>query len=114
MKESGKYQWHKSPKSSSEYLIDKKNGDIYRFSNHWGIVASCIWDIDGKNNSVWDIAKSNVRDFERKDTGVYMNPIYRTKKVEAAEIVLPRLKKLVSDNENYYLTDKAKKKKLSY
>ena len=47
---------------------------------------------------------------ERKDTGVYMNPIYRTKKVEAAEIVLPRLKKLVSDNENYYLTDKAKKR----
>lgn len=109
MKKSGKYDWHQSPKSSSEYLIDNKTGDVYRFSDHWGRVASCTWDITGENDNKWDIAKSNIKDFERKETGIYFNPEYRTKLVEAAKIVLPRLKKLVSENKSYYLTDKAKK-----
>lgn len=109
MKKSGKYHWHQSPKSSSEYLIDEKTGDVYRFSDHWGRVASCTWDIVGENDNKWDIAKSNIKDFERKETGIYFNPQYRIKMVEAVEIVLPRLKKLVSENKNYYLTDKAKK-----
>lgn len=46
MRESGKYEYHKSPMSSSEYLIDKESGDIYRYSDHWGNVGSCRWDID--------------------------------------------------------------------
>lgn len=109
MKKSGKYDWHQSPKSSSEYLIDNKTGDVYRYSDHWGIVASCTWNITGENTNKRDIAKSNIKDFERKESGIYFNPEYRTKLVEAAKIVLPRLKKLVSENKSYYLTDKAKK-----
>lgn len=109
MKESGKYDWHQSPKSSSEYLIDNNTGDIYRFSDHWGRVASCSWDIKSESEQKWDIAKSNIKDFKRKDSGVYFNPQYRIKMVEAAEIVLPRLNKLVSENKDFYLTDKAKK-----
>ena len=45
MKDSGKYTYKQSPKSSSEYLIDKETGDIYRYSDHWGRVASCEWDL---------------------------------------------------------------------
>ena len=37
---------HKSPKSDSTYWHDEKNGLVYRSANHWGEVASCIWDID--------------------------------------------------------------------
>lgn len=109
MKNSGKYHWHKSPKSSSEYLIDESNGDVFRFSDHWGRVASCTWGLISDNENKWDIAKSNIKDFERKETGMYFNPIYRTKMLEAANKVLPRLKKLASENPKYYLTDKAKK-----
>lgn len=109
MKKSGKYDWHKSPKSSSEYLIDKKTGDVYRFSDHWGIVASCDWGIESESEEKWDIAKSNIKDFKRRDMGIYFNPQYRIKMVEAAEIILPRMKNLVSENKDFYLTDKAKK-----
>ncbi|MGC3978204.1 MAG: hypothetical protein QM751_08280 [Paludibacteraceae bacterium] len=109
MKESGKYHWHQSPKSSSEYLIDEKNGDVYRYSDHWGRVASCSWDIESESEQKWDIAKSNIKDFKRKDSGIYFNPQYRIKMVEAAEIILPRMKNLVSENKDFYLTDKAKK-----
>lgn len=109
MKKSGKYDYHQSPKSSSEYLIDNKTGDIYRFSDHWGRVASCTWGIIGENENKWDIAKSNIKDFKRKDSGIYFNPQYRIKMVEVAEIILPRIKNLVSENKDFYLTDKAKK-----
>ena len=109
MKKSNKYDWHQSPKSSSEYLIDNKTGDIYRFSDHWGRVASCVWGISSKIENGWDIAKSNIKDFKRKDSGLYFNPQYRIKIVEAVEIILPRLKKLVNENKDFYLTDKSKK-----
>ena len=46
MKSSGKYEFHESPKSHSEYLIDRESGDIYRYSDHWGDVASCEWKLD--------------------------------------------------------------------
>ena len=46
MKESGQYEWHKSPLSDSEYLVDRKSGDIYRLADHWGKVSSCNWQID--------------------------------------------------------------------
>ena len=46
MRESGKYEYHESPMSPSEYLTDKESGDIYRYSDHWGNVGSCRWNID--------------------------------------------------------------------
>lgn len=114
MKESKKYKHHQSPKSNSEYLINKETGDIYRYSDHWGRVASCIWDIETNSNHTWDIAKSNIKDFKRKDFGACFNPRYRIKKVEAAKLVLPQLKKLVSENKDYYLTDRAEKEVLNF
>lgn len=109
MKKSGKYDYHQSPKSNSEYLIDKTNGDIYRHSDHWGKVASCDWDIVHTSDNVWDIAKSNIKDFKRKKNSpsVYLNPVYRTKMVEAAKLVLPQFRKLVTDNKDFYLTKQA-------
>lgn len=110
MIDSKKYDWHRSPKSSSEYLIDKETGDIYRYADHWGKVASCDWDLISKNEGGgYNIAKSNIKNFVRKDSGVYFNPQYRIKIVEAANIVLPRLKNLVSENKDFYLTEKARK-----
>lgn len=109
MKNSSKFEHHKSPKSDSEYLVDKSNGDIYRFSDHWGRVASCEWSLNTDNEGVVrNIAKSNVKDFSRKDTGVYLNPKYTDEILEAGKIVLSKLKKLCVNNDKYYLTDKAK------
>lgn len=34
---------HYESESGSEYLVDKKTGDIYRLSDHWGNVGSCMW-----------------------------------------------------------------------
>ena len=32
--------------SISEYVLDKENGLIYRYSDHWGKVGTCNWPID--------------------------------------------------------------------
>lgn len=85
MKSSNKYEFHKSPNSSSEYLIDRNNGDIYRFSDHWGDVSSCLWTINGTNGvkpyktsygliEPFSIGKSNIDNFSRdkKDLKYWM------------------------------------------
>ena len=120
MKNSDKYDWHQSPKSSSEYLIDKKTGDIFRLADHWGRVASCNWrivpncEIDNENSNIFDIGKANIKDFSRKDSGFYFNPKFRDAMVATAHAILPNMKKLVSDNKKFYLTDKANKRVKSF
>ena len=68
MKESGSFEFHESPNylSGSEYLLDRKTGDIYRYSGHWGRVASCEWDIDADDIPyvLYLIGKANIRDFQ--------------------------------------------------
>ena len=107
LKNSKKYIHHISPKSESEYLINEKNGDILRYSDHWGKVASCEWDLISENTSKWNIAKSNLKDFKRMNSGIYLNPSYIIKYIEAAKLVLPKIKETVSDNKEFYLTKKA-------
>lgn len=120
MKNSDKYDWHQSPKSSSEYLIDKKTGDIFRLADHWGRVASCNWrivpncEIDNENSNIFDIGNANIKDFSRKDSGFYFNPKFRDAMVATAHAILPNMKKLVSDNKKFYLTDKANKRVESF
>nr|DAO60346.1 MAG TPA: hypothetical protein [Caudoviricetes sp.] len=120
MKNSDKYDWHQSPKSSSEYLIDKKTGDIFRLADHWGRVASCNFrivpnfEIDNENSNIFDIGKANIKDFSRKDSGFYFNPKFRDAMVATAHAILPNMKKLVSDNKKFYLTDKANKRVESF
>lgn len=65
---SGLYEYHKSPLSSSEYLI-AQDGTIYRKSCHWGKVASCRWDLveeDGvaRFSNVFAIGKCHISQFE--------------------------------------------------
>lgn len=54
--------------SSSVYIID--GDEVYRFSDHWGRVASCFWDL---NEPIprwlighYIIAKANFSDFLQK------------------------------------------------
>jgi len=42
-----KYSPYKS--SNSRYVIDRENGKIYRYSDHWGNVGSCVWPIDSEH-----------------------------------------------------------------
>lgn len=61
---------HKSPKSDSTYWHDEEKGLVYRCANHWGEVASCIWDIDKETegfggNKGYTIGVANIKDFVR-------------------------------------------------
>ncbi|MGN1172164.1 MAG: LPD5 domain-containing protein, partial [Muribaculaceae bacterium] len=71
MKGSGRYEWHRSPLSRSEYLVDRESGDIYRRSDHWGRVSSCYWSLDGSDVKGRDvIGVANISDFRgRRGTG---------------------------------------------
>lgn len=111
MKKNDELTFHKSPKSYSEYLINKTTGEVYRYSNHWGKVASCDWYLNKPLGTLgWDIAKSYVSKFKRKDTGLYFNPNYREAVVDFEKQYLSKIKKLVSKNQSFYLTDKAQKR----
>ena len=68
-----------SPKGSgSEYLVDRKNGIIYRKSNHWGRCASCDWSIDIRYQGSYAIAKASVSDFENIMTPIQCMMLTRT------------------------------------
>lgn len=89
-----------SPKSSSEYLVNKKTGDIYRKADHWGRCASCYWGLDGKED--YCIAKSNVKDFERNNRNSFGNPEKFKAILKSSSNNLELIKKLL-DSESQYL-----------
>lgn len=96
MKESGRYHHHVSPKSDSEYLIDEETGDIYRYSDHWGDVASCYWilsTIEPIDDDRFVIGKHNIKNFERMSAFIYMEE-YVDKFVSAIKRRLSRLEEL--------------------
>ena len=110
MKNESGFSFHKSPKSDSEYLIDEKTGDIYRYANHWFRVASCYWELDEPMGYYgYDIAKSNIKNFKRRKSGAYFNPAYREAVVDLSEKFLSKINDVVS-NDKTYLTDKAAKR----
>lgn len=54
-----------SPKmSGSKYKI--KDGTLYRFSDHWGKVASCRWDLTPFKNG-WSIGKIKITNLKPMD-----------------------------------------------
>ena len=57
-------KWHHSPLSNSEYLVNHHTGDIYRFSDHWGKVASCEWSLNDDPTEGWSIGVANIRSFK--------------------------------------------------
>ena len=75
---------HKSS-SGSSYIVTE-TGDVYRFSNHWGAVASCEWTLDGTGELMmsvfttgpWQIGVANLKDFQ----------IFRRKNDRRVDIIL--------------------------
>lgn len=57
-------KWHHSPLSNSEYLVNYHTGDIYRFSDHWGKVASCEWSLNDEPTEGWSIGVANIQSFK--------------------------------------------------
>lgn len=57
-------KWHHSPLSNSEYLVNHHTGDIYRFSDHWGKVASCEWSLNDEPTEGWSIGVANIKSFK--------------------------------------------------
>ena len=57
-------KWHHSPLSNSEYLVNHHTGDIYRFSDHWGKVASCEWSLNDEPTEGWSVGVANIRSFK--------------------------------------------------
>lgn len=110
MKSSGKYIFKQSPKSNSEYLIDENNGDIYRYSDHWGRVASCRWTLNDDWNRI-AIAKSNLKDFNRRkdSVSVYFNPKHKELVLKTVKKTFPKIKSMLKENEKFYLTKKSEK-----
>jgi len=100
MKESGKYEYTHSPKSDSEYLVDKENGVVYRIANHWGKCASCNWYIrhKGEKDGIAEegryiLAKCDFSSFRRKDTDdIFYNPEYMRASINAVEDCLKKIK----------------------
>ena len=65
LKDSGKYEEHHSPKSSSKYLVDYNTGEIIRQSDHWGNVASCYWPYDGEEiKGEMQIGRTNIAEMK--------------------------------------------------
>lgn len=113
MKADKNYKHHQSPKSSSEYLINKTTGDIYRYSDHWGSrIASCSWYLGkyGIGSEILSIGRSNLKNFSRKDDNHnYFNPKYQEAMLGQAKLSFRMLNNLAKENPKFYLTKKAQK-----
>ena len=44
--------------------MNHHTGDIYRFSDHWGKVASCEWSLNDEPTEGWSIGVANIRSFK--------------------------------------------------
>lgn len=100
MKNSGKYEFTQSPKSSSQYLVDKESGDIYRCADHWGKCASCHWGNDF-NQSDYGIGVSNIKDFKRND-GYWSNPNKEKVIISSSRTILDNLKQMITNKKVYF------------
>ena len=116
MKNSGKFKYTYSPKSNSEYLVDEKEGVVYRIADHWGRCASCNWDIkDNEGNFIGTgryivLAKCRFKDMEMNNDYRYRfeNPKYVEKFIEIGRKEIEKVFNLIS-RDDIYFTDKAKK-----
>jgi hypothetical protein len=67
-------QYESNPKSGSKYFTTK-DGYVFRLSDHWGIVKSCIWTRAGKGNmdpremisGPIEIGRAHISDFQIRD-----------------------------------------------
>lgn len=104
-----KGDWQSSPKSSSEYVVIKDG--VYRLSDHWGRAASCVWDINSKSNSKWDIGFSKFEDFKLNGSSagyIVLNPKFKDEGVDKLNISINKL----SIIEHNFSLSKTQKKKI--
>lgn len=99
IRNSGKFEFTQSPKSSSQYLVDRATGDVYRKADHWGRCASCYWGTNMNHN--YGIAKANIKDFKRTD-GSWVNPEKIKAYVSTSEVMLDKLKEMVTNDSIYF------------
>ncbi|MFA5207463.1 MAG: hypothetical protein WC428_02285 [Candidatus Paceibacterota bacterium] len=90
-------------KTGSQYLIDKEN-NLYRLSNHWGAVASCVWTLDGRGElcmslmvcGEWELGVANLKDFiiyrrrQEKRRDFILNPLW----IQQIKLLIPIQEKL--------------------
>ena len=65
------YYMSRKSSSKSEYIIDEHD-NVYRFSDHWGAVASCEWTREGQGQLMmsvfesgdWEIGVANLSEFK--------------------------------------------------
>lgn len=69
-------EYHQSPLSASEYMVNRLTGDIYRRSSHWGKrISTCCWTLNRNGvrlTMCYTIAKANVSDFQAIITPDFM------------------------------------------
>ena len=70
-----KYNNHYKSASGSRYVVDEEG--VYRFSNHWGNVASCYWGID-KVTGGYTIGYCKFEDMQP----IASSPLYDEKSIE--------------------------------
>jgi hypothetical protein len=88
-------------KSGSEYFITS-NGNVYRFSDHWGAVSTCEWTLDGTGELYQSLmicgplqmGVANLRDFvifrrkHPRKVDILINPQWTAKIVEIVPLVV--------------------------
>ena len=63
-------EYESHARSGSKYFTTT-DGNVYRLSNHWGCVKTCIWSREGKGNFIasfmmsgaWEIGVANLSEF---------------------------------------------------
>jgi hypothetical protein len=90
-------------KTKSQYIIDDKR-NLYRFSNHWGAVASCEWTIEGRGQLMmsifeqgeFEIGVASLKAFKifRRSVDRKQDKILNPKWVEIMKTLIPTSKKL--------------------
>ena len=90
-------------KSGSQYFIDNQD-NLYRYSDHWGAVASCEWTREGQGQLAmsvfekgdWEIGVANLKDFEvfRRSVDRRVDKVLNPEWIVEMEKVVPISKKL--------------------
>lgn len=98
-----KGEYYFKSKTKSEYFIDDHD-NVYRFSDHWGAVASCEWTREGKGQLAmsifekgdWEIGVANLKDFEvfRRSVDRRVDKVLNPEWITEMKTVVPMGKKL--------------------
>jgi len=98
-----KDNYHFKSKTGSEYFIDNQD-NVYRFSDHWGAVASCEWTREGEGQLCmsifekgdWEIGVANLKDFEvfRRTVDRKVDRVINPEWINKMQTVIPIEKKL--------------------